>query len=348
MPNGDRRTAYCHKTANSKADAKVLLAQLLDSRESPLSPRMPLGSYLQRWLDDVSSSVRPSTLAHYGLVVRHLEAGLGRLAVGDLAATDVARYLREAGQGRAPRTVRHHRAVLRASLNWGMGLGVVSRNAAKAAKPPMLAATTMTVLTAEETTRLLEATREHRYGPLWTVAALTGMRSGELLGLAWSAVDLDAGHLFVRQQLQRVASEFVLVEPKSQESRRVVPLAPLAVTALRRHRVRQAEERLASGVGGVYDGLVFVTKDGRPYHRGQVLRAFHDALRRAGLPKVRIHDLRHGVASILLAQGVSPRLVMELLGHSTITLTMNTYSHVSATLVREAADSLQLAIGGRS
>jgi integrase len=281
-------------------------------------------------------------------VVGHLEAGLGRIAVGDLAATDVAQYLREAGRGRAPRTVRHHRAVLRASLNWGIGLGVISRNAARTAKPPMLAASTMTVLTAEETTRLLEATRGDRYGALWTVAALTGMRSGELLGLTWSAVDLDEGQLVVRQQLQRVGSEFLLVEPKSKQSRRVVPLAPLAITALRRHRAHQTEERLASGVGGSYDGLVFVTRSGHPYHRGQVLRALHEALSRAGLPKVRLQDLRHGVASILLAQGVSPRLVMELLGHSTITLTMNTYSHVSATLVRETADSLQLAIGGPS
>src|SRR6266545_6727274 len=161
------------------------------------------------------------------------------------------------------------------------------------------------------------------------VALAVGLRQGEALGLAWNDIDLDGGTLTVRKTLQRIDESFVLVEPKTVRSRRTIALPSVAVNVLRTHRARQMEERLMAGSLWEDDwGLVFTTATGRPLHGTNVTRTFQQLLAKAGLRRQRFHDLRHSCASLLLAQGVHPRVVMETLGHSQIALTMNTYSHV--------------------
>jgi integrase len=167
------------------------------------------------------------------------------------------------------------------------------------------------------------------------------MREGELLGLTWDCVDLEDGNLNVKKALQRVDGKLRFVEPKSKTSKRPIPLTQLAVTSLRAHRVRQLEERLLAGSRWEEQNLVFPNTEGKPFDEGNMVKAFHKALQRAGLPKIRFHELRHTCASLLLSQGVPMKVVQELLGHSDYYLTANTYSHVVPELKREAADLLE-------
>lgn len=201
-------------------------------------------------------------------------------------------------------------------------------------------------LNPEQARALLTAAREHRLEALLTVAVSLGLRQGEALGLPWSAVDLEAGTLSVRQSLQRVKRTWQFVEPKSERSRRTVALPGVAVSALRAHRVRQLEERLLAGSRWQDTGLVFTTSIGTPVELSNLTKEFRKLLAKAGIPRIRFHDLRHTAATLLLAQGVDPRTIMETLGHSQISLTLNTYSHVLPVLQQQAASRMNAALGG--
>ncbi|MEE8507034.1 MAG: site-specific integrase [Kiloniellales bacterium] len=172
-----------------------------------------------------------------------------------------------------------------------------------------------------------------------------GLRKGEVLGLKWTDVDLDKRTLTVRASLQRIGGALVLVEPKSRQSRRTVALPQTVIDAVRLHRARQLQERLLAGSRWQDHGLVFSTTIGTPMDTRNLTRHFRKALRNAGLPLQRFHDLRHSCASLLLAQGVHPRVVMEILGHSQISLTMNTYSHVIDKLQHDAAAQIDAVLG---
>ena len=200
----------------------------------------------------------------------------------------------------------------------------------------------------------METAKGDRLEALYTVATATGLRQGEALGLRWRDVDLDAGSLRVAHSLQRVpiakrigkGPEFVLAEPKTARSRRAIHLPGVVVTALREHRVRQLEDRIAAGSAWLDLDLVFCTTVGTPLVARNVVRAFGHLLRRAGLPPIRFHDLRHSAATLMLAQGVSPRVIMETLGHSQIGMTMNLYAHVMPSMQRDAADLMDAVLGG--
>ncbi len=172
------------------------------------------------------------------------------------------------------------------------------------------------------------------------------LRRGEALGLRWTDVDLDTSTLKVRTSLQRVDGRLQLVEPKTARSRRTIALPQSAIIALRHHRVRQLQERLLAGQRWHDTGMVFTTTIGTPLDPRNVYRHFQRALAEAGLPQKRFHDLRHTCATLLLAQGVHPRGVMDILGHSQIALTMDTYSHVIPALQREAAGRMDALLAG--
>jgi integrase len=177
------------------------------------------------------------------------------------------------------------------------------------------------------------------------------MRQGEVLGLRWQDLELSgpAPSLTVRRSLARAAKGYALAEPKTARSRRTLELAPATVAALRRQKARQAELRLAAGdLWQNVDRLVFTDTLGRSLQPASVSRAFADALARLGLPHVRFHDLRHGAASLLLAQGVPLKVVSETLGHSGIAITADVYAHLDRAQRREAADAIERAIGGES
>jgi integrase len=200
-------------------------------------------------------------------------------------------------------------------------------------------------LTPDEAKRLIEASPDDRLRALWMTALGTGMRQGELLALRWD-VDLDARRLRVRHTLARVDGRLTLLEPKSDRSRRTVILPEVVMAALQAHRTRQKMERLVAGSRWVDSGHVFTTTIGTPIEAGAVTRAFHAALDRAGLPRSRFHDLRHAAATFALAQGYTLEDVKNLLGHSSIVLTSNTYGHVLERRQRAVAMGMDAVLGG--
>jgi integrase len=221
------------------------------------------------------------------------------------------------------------------------------RNPTEAVTVPRPTRREMHTLSEEEVGRLFEASRGHRLHALWVLLATTGLRLGEAQGLLWSDIDFGSGRLVVNRALQRQTGRgYVFVEPKTARSRRTVYLAPGALSALSEHRRRQVAEKLSAGPEWNDTGLVFTTALGRPADGTWVTKWFHRALAEARIPRVRIHDLRHTAATHLLRRGVHPKVVQELLGHSTISLTLDTYSHVAPALHAEVAQDMQTMFTG--
>jgi integrase len=245
----------------------------------------------------------------------------------------------------APRTIRGVRAVLRAALGDAMRWNLVHRNAAALAYAPRVSPSEMTALSADQAKVLVDALSGDRLASLFTVLLTSGLRSGEALGLRWSDVDRDNKTLQVRQALQRFGKKLHFVEPKSKRSRRTVKLPLIAVEALDRQCAAQRQDQAIAGIRWVDSGLVFTSTIGTPLDERNVRRAFKAVLKSADLPPMRVHDLRHSAATILLEQGVHPRVVMETLGHSQITLTLDTYSHVTSRVTDEAATRMDEALG---
>ncbi len=310
--------------------------------------RQTVGQYLDRWLSDVvQPSVRPKTHHSYAQLVRlHLTPGLGHHQLSVLAPQHFQAFLNDKlAAGLSPRTVQYLRAVLRRALGQALKWGLVARNVATLTEPPRSVHHEMKFLTPMQARSLLDAARGDRLEALYAVALAVGLRQGESLGLRWSDIDLDAGTLTVRTALQRVDGALMLVEPKTETSRRTLSIPPTVIAALRAHRDRQSFEQAKAGPRWIETGLVFTTPKGTPLDSRNVTRRFKALLHTAGLHDMRWHDLRHSCASLLLAQRVPYRVVMETLGHSQISLTMR-YSHLIPELRREAADSMERLLSG--
>jgi integrase len=203
----------------------------------------------------------------------------------------------------------------------------------------------MTALTPEQVGSFLSAVRGDRLEALYVVAVTTGMRQGELLALRWKDVDLDARALRVHATLIMTKSGMEFAEPKSARSRRQISLTLIAIAALRRHRAAQLEERLRVAATWTDHDLVFASEVGGPLDGSNVLRrSFYPLLRRAGLPHIRFHDLRHSAATLMLSRGVPLKIVSEILGHSQISITADTYMHVTPGMQREAAAAVDAAL----
>jgi integrase len=199
----------------------------------------------------------------------------------------------------------------------------------------------MKTLSEDQVRRLFEATTADRLHGLWILLATTGLRLGEAIGLRWQDVDLGAQTLTVRRALQRQREAgLVFVEPKTKTSRRSISLPDGTARALQGHRKRQLEERLQAGAGWQDNDLVFCRWDGEVIEPSGVAQRFDGLLRKAGLPDIRVHDLRHTAASLHLLKGTHPKVVQEMLGHSTITLTLDTYSHVAPGMHAAAAKQM--------
>jgi integrase len=281
--------------------------------------------------------VRPATYAMYTLMVtKHLIPNIGEVPLEKLTPRHVQTMLNaKAAAGLAPRSVHRFRAVLRTALNQAVRWGDVPRNVAALTDPPRVEAHAITFLDAAQAGRLLAAAAGEPLQALYTVAIALGLRQGEALGLRWQDVDLEARQLHVRHALQRIDGKLQLVEPKTTLSRRTITMPAAVINALREHQRRQLKEQMR-----IDGGFVFAHPDGSPLDGTVVTHQFQKLLKRAGLPRIRFHDLRHSCASLLLAHGISARMVMETLGHSNISTTMDIYSHVMPSLRHEAADAM--------
>lgn len=310
--------------------------------------KITVGDYLTgQWLPAMQTQVQQSTLESYARNVRgHVLPQLGPVPLqrltGDQLSTLYAQLLidgRRDGQGLAPRTVRYTHAIVRRALSDAVQSGLLTRNPADRAKPPRQAPNrdAMRTWTAAELRAFLQSRADDRLYAMWMVLASTGMRRGEVLGLGWEHVDLDAGRIAVRRALTNVAYGLVWSEPKTAKSRRSVALDPATVAALRDHRKAQLQERMAWGPAWTDHGLVFCRENGEPVHPDRVSKLFDQHLKAADLPRIRLHDLRHTHATLALSAGIHPKVVSERLGHATIAMTLDTYSHAIPAMEADAA-----------
>ncbi|MFN2488616.1 MAG: tyrosine-type recombinase/integrase [Actinomycetota bacterium] len=345
---GQRRSKDVYGRTQREVVDKLDQARRLQQRGVPLgAERTTLGQLFDWWLKDVTPDrVKPSTQLYYADKVRlHLKPHLGRVRVVKLGPSHVQAWMRaRLDAGMSAGHVAGCLRVLRVFLNDCMRFGYVESNVAKLVKPPKQDRHEVTPLTPDEARRLLDAAVGDRLEALYAVCVALGLRRGEALGLCWSDVNLDTRTLRVRQALVRVGGRTMFTTPKSERSRRTLPLPQTCVDALRAHKRSQLVERLAAGSVWRDHDLVFSASIGTPLDPRTLARHYQRLCERAGVGHRRFHDLRHSAASLLLAQGVSARVVMETLGHSQISLTMNTYAHVMPVLMRDAADAMDRAL----
>ncbi len=311
--------------------------------------KQTLGEFLGRWIEDSARPrLRPRTLALYRQIVRtHILPALGGILLKKLRPEHVQKLLADKLKFLKARTVLQIRAVLRSALNQAVKWQLVHWNVAALTDPPRATRHDIHVLDKDAAQRFLAVCADHRLGPLFTVSLALGLRLGEALGLQWEDVDLDRQFLSIRHALQRVDGRVQLVEPKSERSRRQMPLPGVAVKALTRHRATQNRERLLAGSRWAGTDFVFASTIGTPLDDSNVRKEFHRILEKAELPRMRIHDLRHSFATLLLALGEHPKVVQEMLGHSQVSLTLDTYSHLipSLGLKERAVERLDALLG---
>jgi integrase len=351
LPNGQRKSFYGATQAEVIKKRKEAERELERGRD--LSKKSEtVESFMRRWLDDVARpTIRPKTYESYAQLLRlHILPALGRIKLEKLKPADVQRLMADmSAKGLSPRTVQYVRAIIRRALGHAVKWGLVAQNVATLVDPPRTVRKSVVPLDADGARRFLNAAREQepRLWPFFATAIYTGLRQAELLGLRWRDVNLSNGTLRVSATLQRINKEWTFVEPKTKRSARTLSLPAAAIDALKEQRDRQAFERKTAANLWIDRDLVFTTPKGTPLEPSNVSKKLHALLEEAGLPKQGMHALRHCCASLLLAQGVSPRVVMEQLGHTQISVTMDIYSHVMPAMLKNAADALDDALRQR-
>lgn len=347
--NGKRRKAIYGRTRQEAAEK---LAKALADRSGGLvfdASNPTLKDFLERWLtDSVRDSVKANTYKSYAQLTRgHLIPALGRNKLKSLTPSHIRSFRSSAlGAGLSARTAQYLLTLLRKALQQAVDDGIIPRNPAQGVRVEQSRKEEIHPLSSEQVGVLLGATVDDRLEALYVVAIHCGLRQGELAGLKWEDVDLVAGRL----QVRRTLSNGAFTAPKTAKSRRSVKLTSTAVEALRKHRESQVEEReRLTGLWQDHD-LVFCSTIGTPLSRHNLVRrSFKPLLQKAGLPHtVRFHDLRHTCATLLLSKGVHPKFVQELLGHATISITLDTYSHVVPGMGDHTATAMENALADHS
>ncbi|HEV2094641.1 MAG TPA: site-specific integrase [Rubrobacter sp.] len=348
---GPRR---CYVSGRNKSQTRAALTKAKAERDGGLvfeSGTQTVEQYLARWLSDsVKDTVRPTTYARYEQNVRrHITPALGTVKLRDLAPARIRTLYREKlDEGLSRRTVQYVHVTLHKALKQAAADGLVPRNAAANVTAPRPQKKEIHPLTPEQARALLEAARGDRFEALYSLAVHCGLRQGELLALKWQDVDLGAGTLQVRRTLSITKDGPTFNPPKTAKGRRRIGLTTAAVAALEDHLRRQIAE--VEALGDAYEdrGLVFPGKKGQPLSPWSLTGGpYPRLLERAGLPKsTRFHDLRHTCATLLLCEGVHPKLVQELLGHATVAITLDTYSHVLPSLGDRATRAMEDALSG--
>jgi integrase len=351
-PSTGKRTRHFESMRGTKKDAQRRLVELLADLEKGIyvkPQRMSLGEYLLQWLDGyVETNCSPRTLDSYqSIVSRHIMPNLGHIPLSQLQPQHIQQYYSHAlergrvdGKGAlSARTVLHIHRVLFQALKYAVRQGLLVRNPAELTDPPRARKPKMRALTTREVSKLLEAAKGTSYYAIIYTAVNTGLRQAELLGLRWRDLDLDLASLSVSQVLYKRRGICHFKEPKSEYSRRRLDLTPSLALFLRRFKTERQTECLLLGKPLSDDDLVFCSPDGKPMDPGTLTHNFARIARREGL-HVRFHDLRHTFASLMLLAGIHPKIVSEMLGHSSVAFTLDVYSHVVGGLQKAAMKRL--------
>ena len=281
----------------------------------------------------------------------HIVPVLGRYELQKLSAQHLqAFYVKKSEEGLSATTINHFHNVLHKALDTAVKWNLVARNVCDLVSPPRRKRFEVHPLTLGQVHKLLSVIDGHEMEALFKLALATGLRRGELMGLKWQDINFDTGVLQVRRILSRVPTKmpgkgYVEAEPKTQKSRRSIMIAPFALEALKQHQERQLEAKLKAGSAWQEHDYVFCTSIGTHLNPTRdILDQLKVLLKKAGLPDMRFHDLRHSAATLLLSVGVHPKVVQEILGHSQISITMDVYSHMLPGMQQDAMSRLNDAI----
>jgi integrase len=346
----------------SRKEAQAAMAKVMVSVEerSYVAPsRLTVREYLTKeWLPAIRSTVRPTTYRSYEQhVTFHIVPHIGSLKlerVTGAALNALYAQLADSGKcdgvrGLSPRTVHHVHVCLHRAFRDAVRWGRLPRNPVDAADPPKVAgpgSREMKTWSAAQVRAFLEATKDDRLHPLWRLLCLTGMRRGEALGVKWDDVDLAAGCLCVRRSLIPLGGEVIVSEPKTARGRRSIALDAETIEVLKAQAARQLGEQAAGGQSWIDSGYLCTKEDGSAYHPEVVSRYFRQAVKKAMLPAISPHVLRHTHATLALRAGIHPKVVSERLGHANIAITLDTYSHAIPAMQEEAAVRIAELISG--
>ena len=350
-PQTGKRKQQWQTVKGTKKDAERELRAVLTRLEAGayVKPtKLTVGEYLEQWLQDYAAvNTGPRTYERYAEIVRtHLVPVLGSIPLAGLQPQHIQTYYGKALQsgrrdgegGLSPQTVHHHHRILFEALRHAVKHGILLRNVAEAIDPPRPEHKEMATLGPEGVSSFLDATRGTAYYALFYTAIYTGLRRSELLALRWNHVDLDLATLSVVETIHQLRSgEYVIRQPKSKRGRRLVALSPSLAILLREHRAEQEATRSRLCLPLLPNDFVFAHPDGTPFRPDTVTRCFRELADSVGLYGIRFHDLRHTHATLMLRQGIHPKIVSERLGHSSVAITLDTYSHILPGLQEAAA-----------
>lgn len=352
LESGKRKVFYGKTKKEVQEKMKVALYEQQKGMLPATTAKLTVEQFLKNWLETTQKqSVRPRTYERYEEVVRlHIIPTIGRHQLQKLTTYHVESfYAKKLNEGLSPRTVNTFHNVLHKALDKARKSRLIVENVCDLVDPPRVEDVEITPLALHQVKQLLYIAKGHRIEALLTLAMATGMRRGELLGLKWQDIDFKKSKLQVRRIMSRVPTKlksaekkgYVEAPTKTKQSRRGIIIIPLALEALKQHQGRQQAAKEKAGDRWVESGLVFCTSIGTPLNPDRDVRLpFKQLLNKAKLPDIRFHDLRHSAATLLLGMGIHPKIVQEILGHSSIAMTMNVYSHVLPTMQQNAMGML--------
>lgn len=341
---GKRKQKWIAVPGN-KTDAMKALTDYMHQKDTGLyvaPTKMRLADYLGKWLQDYAKPklARRSYERYADVINRYFLPKLGGVLLHQLTPGQLqSLYAEWLKAGLSNSTVRYHHAVIHNALRSAVKWQVAARNVCDALEIPCRGRKDMQIWNGDEITQFLNAIKDSRYFEIFYLALFTGMRRSELLAIRWQDVDLLLGQIHINRGLQQFRnSELDYTQPKSEKSRRTIALPPSATLLLKDYRDRIALARAAKGKILNDTDLVFSHNNGKPIRPNTLTYAWRFLVARSGLKPIRLHDARHSHASLLLAQGVHPKIVQERLGHATISMTLDTYSHVAPGLQEKAAE----------
>jgi integrase len=342
MPGGKRLSKTCRTKTEADHWRRTKLLEIRQGLEVDIA-RLSVEEYLLGWIDSRKSSLAPNTHAQYrGVVINHIIPIIGSVRLCDLTSRVVENLLRaKEREGNGARTVNLIRGVLHNAVEGAIRQGGLMTNPVKATNKRRYRAPEQQAWNDYQARQFLIAVRGHRFEALFHLALTTGLRQGELLGLKWQDLDWANRRISIRRQAQRVSGEGVhLRELKTRKSRRVIDLGDETIRSLRRHLDLQELQWEAAGSRWQDHDLIFPNTIGKPVDGSNLTKIFSALVASCGLPEIRFHDLRHTAGTLMLREGIHPKIVSERLGHASVQITLDIYAHALPSLQRDAAEAL--------